>query len=68
MSRQPDKKPCGTCVGRSALSYMQWHYDADRRHKSGQRQVQCPECGLWQWPDSLLEPASRRPRARRRKP
>lgn len=31
--------------------YLQWHYEADRRHKAGQRQSWCVKCGLWRWPD-----------------
>lgn len=27
--------------------YVEWHEDADRRMADGQRQEQCPTCGLW---------------------
>lgn len=27
--------------------YVEWHEDADRRLAEGQRQEQCPTCGLW---------------------
>ena len=37
------------------LSYMAWHADADRRDKAGQKQVMCPDCAIWQWPDQLCD-------------
>lgn len=35
----------------SKLGYLQWHDDAERRTKAGQKQKQCPKCSLWLWED-----------------
>lgn len=34
-----------------SIQYIAYHEDADRRHKAGQRQIQCRDCNLWIWPD-----------------
>jgi hypothetical protein len=31
------------------LGYREWHADADRRIKRGQKQRRCPACKLWVW-------------------
>jgi hypothetical protein len=38
-------------AGRFELGYMDWHYDAERRHKRGERQRYCGVCKRWVWPD-----------------
>ena len=35
------------------LGYLQWHSDAERRTKAGQKQKQCPKCLYWFWKDEL---------------
>lgn len=30
---------------------MQWHHDAERRHKAGERQRWCGICSRWTWAD-----------------
>ncbi len=40
-------EPC--CI-RSNLGYLEWHADAERRTKRGERQQRCPKCGLYYWP------------------
>lgn len=39
-----------------ALGYMAWIDDAQERHKRGERQKQCPVCGLFIW-ESFYGPA-----------
>ncbi len=39
------------CVEVKPRSYLQWHYDSERRFKRGERQRQCPACSLWFWAD-----------------
>lgn len=41
--------PCG--CKETDLGYNDWHADAARRAKAGQRQVVCRRCGKWSWPD-----------------
>ena len=46
---------------------MEWHADADRRHRRGERQRQCPVCRLWLWAHEYgdgWEQATRIPRGR----
>lgn len=31
------------------LGYMDWHLDAEERHKRGERQKLCPVCVKWIW-------------------
>lgn len=31
--------------------YLAWHAKSERNAKAGQRQVRCPGCDLWAWPD-----------------
>lgn len=38
-----------------SIQYIAGIADADRRHKAGQRQRQCPECNKWVWPDLFGE-------------
>lgn len=33
------------------MGYLQWHADAERRTKLGQKQYQCRCHGLWLWWD-----------------
>lgn len=33
------------------LDYISAQEDAARRMKRGERQVLCPKCNLWEWPD-----------------
>lgn len=33
--------------------YLDWHEWAEIQHKGGLRQVQCPKCGKWQYPQEL---------------
>jgi hypothetical protein len=33
------------------LGYLQWHERAEKYHKAGIRQRQCPDCSKWRWPD-----------------
>lgn len=35
------------------LPYLQFHADAERRHKRGERQVWCRKCRIWVWPDQV---------------
>lgn len=44
----PDENRKGDCTD-PPLGYMQWHADADRRHKRGQVQAWCERCTKWQW-------------------
>jgi hypothetical protein len=37
------------------LPYLQWHYDAERRGKRGERQYKCLLCGLWQWEEHYTD-------------
>jgi hypothetical protein len=38
-----------------ALGYLQWHYDAERRGKAGERQRKCLLCGLWIWEEHYTD-------------
>jgi hypothetical protein len=41
-----------------SIGYMQWHAEAERRSKAGERQVQCPKCKLWtflKWPADVAD-------------
>lgn len=33
--------------------YLDWHEWAEVQHKAGLRQVQCPNCGRWKYPQEL---------------
>lgn len=33
------------------LGFLAWFEDAEKRHRKGQKQIQCPDCKLWIWPD-----------------
>lgn len=33
--------------------YLAWHAWAEAQHKAGLRQVECPNCGLWRYPQEL---------------
>lgn len=33
------------------LPYVEAQWDADRRHRAGERQSMCLTCRLWFWPD-----------------
>lgn len=33
--------------------YLDWHAWAEVQHKAGLRQVQCPGCSKWQYPQEL---------------
>ena len=33
------------------IGYLNWHGEADRRHKAGEKQIKCPECRLYYFPD-----------------
>jgi hypothetical protein len=46
----PEPVRCGD----HGLAYREFHADAERRHRAGQRQRWCPTCSLWSWPDHLL--------------
>lgn len=37
------------------LGYIQWHADADRRHKAGERQLWCGACGKWVWEEHVSD-------------
>lgn len=37
----------------NTLDYREFHADADRREKAGQKQVYCLKCRLWVWPDQV---------------
>jgi hypothetical protein len=37
------------------LGYMQWHADAERRHRAGERQLWCGMCGKWIWEAHISE-------------
>ena len=41
---------------RSALPYIAWHSWAERRYRAGDRQRQCPDCGLWLFPEEWGDP------------
>jgi hypothetical protein len=47
-TRPPDPKRRGDCTD-PPLGYLEWHADAERRHKAGQRQTWCERCQKWQW-------------------
>lgn len=53
MAREVDtaQRRAEACVEVKPRSYLQWHYDSERRFKRGERQRQCPSCGLWFWAD-----------------
>lgn len=46
-SFEPPEKTRGDCT--EQLGYMEWHADAERRHKRGERQVWCEGCERWKW-------------------
>ena len=54
MEKTKQGKQINSCQT-NELGYLQWHYDAARRHKAGQRQVWCMTCERYQWPDQLCE-------------
>jgi hypothetical protein len=59
--RLPDQ-PCEWHPGgreNRAMGYVQWHADAEERHKAGEKQKKCRECGYYIW-ESLF---GRKPRA-----
>ncbi len=35
--------------GTQDLGYREWHADAERRHKRGEKQSYCGVCGKWVW-------------------
>lgn len=35
--------------------YLAWHEWAEVQHKAGLRQVECGNCGKWQYPQQLSE-------------
>lgn len=35
------------------LAYREFHADAERREKAGEKQVYCLKCRLWVWPDQV---------------
>ena len=37
------------------IGYVQWHADAARRHRAGERQRRCPSCSRYYWPDEADE-------------
>ena len=37
------------------IEYCRWHEDAARRHRRGERQVQCRTCGRWYWADEFKQ-------------
>ena len=46
------KEPC-TFHKPLELSYNGWHTEAEKRHKSGKKQRQCPDCLYWYWKDEF---------------
>jgi hypothetical protein len=38
------------CCIRPDLTYLNWHSDAERRTRRGERQKKCPKCQRWYWP------------------
>lgn len=45
---------CKRCKPR-VMTYVQFFIDGHRRQSAGQRQVRCPACGLYRWPDEIRE-------------
>lgn len=47
------KGSIGACVWHrhSPLGYMEWHENARARARRGEKQIRCPECRLYFWPD-----------------
>lgn len=42
------------------LGYLQFHEDASKRDKNGERQKQCHVCGYWFWPHEFgVDPVSK---------
>jgi hypothetical protein len=37
---------------RKVLRYLDWVSEAEKRTKKGQKQIQCPKCKYWFWPDT----------------
>jgi hypothetical protein len=35
------------------LRYLEWHEEAEKRHRKGMKQKQCPECKRWLWKDEM---------------
>ncbi|MGN6206038.1 hypothetical protein [Humibacter sp.] len=51
MTRAAIPKPCAHHP--TPLPYLAASFDADERIARGEAQTQCPDCGLWFWPDEL---------------
>lgn len=47
-------KPCETHKQKNKeLGYLAWHAWADDQRKKKQKQIQCPNCGFWLFPEEI---------------
>ena len=55
MATTKETVPCVWHWGPSPRAYMAWQYHSEVRKQRGEKEIQCPDCKRWYWPDEYGE-------------